>query len=232
MIGRRAFVVLAAAAAMAAACSHLSSGTSPVAIQLVLHQPYELEVGDTVQLNAYALDEAGDSVGAPIIWRAPDTTVTVDSLTGRATAAYPSSTGRIQARTGSLVSDVVTFSTYARSDTIVIDSTADTTTMQPTDSVSAALVASLQSFALGGGSFNRRLSYTISLPADSSVTLEGGHLAVTVSTLADGTPAAPVHLHKTAAPAPDSAVVVVSAARPSGTVVPGSGQRFVVHILH
>lgn len=232
MIRPRAFAALVAAGAAIAACSHLSSGTSPVAIQLVLHQPYELEVGDTVQLSAYALDEAGDSVGAPIIWRAPDTTVTVDSLTGRATAAYPAATGRIQARTGSLVSDIVTFSTYNRSDTIVIDSTADTTTMQPTDSVSGALVASLQSFALGGGSFNRRLTYTLSDPADSSVTLDGGRLAVTVSTLADGTPAAPVHVHKTAAVAPDSAVVVVSAARPSGTAVPGSGQRFVVHILH
>lgn len=220
------------AGAAIAACSHLSSGTSAVAIQLVLQQPYELEVGDTVQLRAYALDEAGDSVAAPIIWRAPDTTVTADSLTGRATAGYPNSTGRLQARTGTLVSDVVTFSTYPRSDTIVIDPAADTTTMQPADSVSAPLVASLQSFAPAGGSFNRRLVFTVTWPADSSVTLDGGHLTATASTAADGTPAVPVHLHKTAAPAPDSAIVTVAAARPSGAVVPGSGQAFTVYILH
>lgn len=214
------------------ACSHLSSGTGPVAIQLVLQQPYELEVGDTVQLRAYALDEAGDSVGAPIIWRAPDSTVTIDSLTGRATAVYPSVSGRVQARTGTLVSDVVTFSTYPRSDTIIIDSAADTTTMQPTDSVSGALVASLQSLAPAGGSFNRRLTYTLTSPADSSVTLDGGLLTVTVSTGVDGTPSAQVHLHKTAAAAPDSALVTVGAVRPSGTIVPGSGQTFTVHILH
>lgn len=229
---RRTIAGALLAGAAIAACSHLSSGTSPVAIQLVLRQPYELETGDTVQLRAFALDEAGDSVAASIIWRAPDTTVTVDSLTGRATAAYPNTTGRLQARTGTLVSDVVTFTTYPRSDTIVIDTAADTTTMQPTDSVSAALVASLQSFAPAGGSFNRRLVYAVAWPADSSVTLDGGALSATVSTAADGTPAAAVHLHKTAAPAPDSAVVTVGATRPSGTVVPGSGQTFTVHILH
>ncbi|MGB7212081.1 MAG: hypothetical protein WBC97_05580 [Gemmatimonadales bacterium] len=227
---RLAFALVAGVAV--AACSHLSSGTGAVAIQLVLQQPYELEVGDTVQLSAYALDEAGDSVGATIIWRAPDSTVTIDSVLGRATAVYPNTTGRLQARTGTLVSDVVTFSTYPRSDTLVIDSAADTTTMQPTDSVSAALVASLQSFVNDSGIFNRRLTYTITSPTDSSVTLDAGRLTATVSTLVDGTPAAPVHVHKTAAAAPDSAIVTVSATRPSGAIVPGSGQTFTVHILH
>ncbi|MGH7533521.1 MAG: hypothetical protein ACREL4_09545 [Gemmatimonadales bacterium] len=226
----RAFA-LAAGVALAA-CSHLSSGTGPVAIQLVLQQPYELEIGDTVQLSAYALDEAGDSVGATIIWRAPDSTVTIDSLTGRATAVYPNTTGRLQARTGTLVSDVVTFSTYPRSDTIVIDTAADTTTMQPTDSVSAELVASLRSFVPDSGIFNRRLTYTIASPADSTVTLDGGRLITTVSTGVNGTPSAAVHLHKTAAAAPDSAIVTVGATRPSGTPVPGSGQTFTVYILH
>jgi hypothetical protein len=218
-----------AALAITAGCSHLGGGTGPVAIQLVLPARLELEVGDTLQLRAYTLDESGDSIGAPIIWRAGDTTVAVDSLTGRATALYPRTTGRLQARSGTLVSDVVTFSTFPRSDTLAVDSTADTTTVLSGDSISAPLVASVRSFVNDSGIFNRQLTYQVTAPADSSVTLDGGRLLVTVTTASDGTPAAPVRVHRTSAPAPDSALVTVSAARPSGTAVPGSGQRFVIH---
>lgn len=218
-----------AALLAAAGCSHLGSSTGPVAIQLVLPSRLELEVNDTLQLQAFALDENGDSIGSPIVWRAGDTTIAVDSTTGRLTALYAGTIGRVQARSGTLVSDVVTFSTFVRADTIVVDSTADTTTVLSGDSVSAALVASIRSFVTDTGIFNRRLTYAIVSPTDSSVTLDGGALVASVSTASDGTPAAPVHVHKTAAPAPDSAVVTVSAQRPSGTAVPGSGQRFVVH---
>lgn len=214
---------------VAAGCSHLGSGTGPVAIQLVLPPRLELEVGDTVQLRAYTLNENGDSTGAPIIWRPGDTTVAVDSATGRATAVYPRTTGRLQARSGTLVSDVVTFSTFLRSDSVVVDSTADTTTVLSGDSISAPLVAQVISFVNDSGIFNRQLTYTLLAPADSSVTLDGGKLSATVTTGADGAPISPVRVHTTAAPAPDSAIVSVSAVRPSGVAVPGSGRHFIVY---
>lgn len=229
-MNHRTFAAGLAVLLAAAGCSHLGNGTGPVSIQLRLPGRLELEVNDTLQLDAFALDENGDSIGSPIIWRAGDTTIAVDSTTGRATALYSGTTGRVQARSGTLVSDVVTFSTFLRSDTIAIDSTADTTTVLSGDSVSAPLVASVRSFVTDSGIFNRRLTFTITSPVDSSVTLDGGALATTVSTASDGTPAAPVHVHKTAAIAPDSVIVTVSAQRPSGTAVPGSGQQFIVHI--
>ncbi|MFI5235460.1 MAG: hypothetical protein ACHQXA_07110 [Gemmatimonadales bacterium] len=222
-------ILLAATGALALGCSHLASTNGPISLQVFVPPVLELEVGDTVQLRARALDEAGDSVAAQIIWHVGDTTIAIDSMTGRITALLPNFPGRVQARTGTLVSEVLTFNTFVRADTIVIDSTADTTTVLTGDSVSTPLVAHLKSLVTDSGIPARRLIYTILSPADSSVTLDGGAKADTVGTASDGSPAAPIHLHKNAPIAPDSALVLVSATRPSGTPVPGSGQRFIVH---
>jgi hypothetical protein len=220
---------IAAAAVFLAACSQWAGPGGPVALEIALPAHVELEVGDTTQLRARALDQQGDSVAATLVWRAGDTTVAVDSLTGRATAVTPSTIGRIQVRSGTLVSDFLTFTTFPRSDTIAIDSTADTTTVVSGDSVSAPLVASLQSYVPAGGVANRRLTFQMVAPTDSSVVLTGDAKTLTVSTAVDGTPVTAVRVHLIGTPRPDSAVVSVSAARPSGTAVPGSGQRFVVY---
>ena len=63
-----------------AACTGLSTGTAPVAIEFV-NPPASITAGDSVQLRVRVLDRAGDSVGATVrlITLNPDT-LKVDSV--------------------------------------------------------------------------------------------------------------------------------------------------------
>ena len=73
------------------------------------------------------------------------------------------------------------------------------------------------------------ITYPGPLTTAPSVALTTNHqLADTVLTSADGTAITSLELVPGAV-APDSAVVTVSATRVRGAVVPGSGQRFVLH---
>jgi hypothetical protein len=66
-------------------------------------------------------------------------------------------------------------------------------------------------------------------PAARTVQFPNGALADTVLTGVDGAPVAPVALDRvTGTTAPATATVEVTALRPSGAAVPGSGQTFTV----
>ena len=225
----------AAAFILMAGCTNLSETYSGVATLQVLSpaQPI-LEVGDTTRLIARALDNSGDDVSASIQWRAPASPLTVDS-TGLVTADSVG-TGRVQARSESLISNFITFTIILRPDTLVLVGSSTIQVPVGQDST-PALVARLDSHHLGdtlpasGG----EIVYQIVDPvfADTSlrsVELSGQVLIDTVTTGGGGTPITPVQLWRVMGrTSPDSAIVEIRATRFQGTeIVPGSGQRFIV----
>lgn len=107
----RTRLVIAAGSLLLAGCGNLpTTGDGVVALQLILPTSLALQQGQSVQLDAVALDRNGEPVpAASITWATPDTSVTVDPATGLVTAVAASGTGRVQASTGSLHSDLVTF---------------------------------------------------------------------------------------------------------------------------
>lgn len=102
-----------------AGCGNLPTGDDGVvALELTVPTTLTLVEGQSVQLSARALDRNGEVVSAATItWRTPDTTVVVDAATGLVTAVTGTGTGRVQAATGSLHSDIVTFTLQAASGT-------------------------------------------------------------------------------------------------------------------
>jgi hypothetical protein len=219
--------------AFTAGCSGLDEGAGGV-VGLQVQEPASstLEVGESLQLTAVALDKDGNPVDAEISWRAPDPTLTVDPLTGVITGVAPGQ-GQVQAFAGSLASPLLTFTVIARPDTLVIvgDSVV---TVAPTDAGSIPLVVQVQSFSPAGPVASWPVIYTITSPPDiggpHTVELPGGVLADTLTTGTDG--AVPgVTLNRVAGIAqPDTAIVEVRASRTRGEPVPGSGQRFIVII--
>ena len=224
---------VAAGTITAAGCSNLTTDDSGVAgLEIRVPRPAVVEVGQTIQLRARALNEQGDSVAATVSWLTPDTTVIL-TTDGKLTGRTGGSTARVQAHTGSLVSDFVTFSVNARPDTLVI--TGDSVlTVAVGATASSRLLASLRSFDPAGRLSGRIITYrivapTFSDPAQRTVELPGGVLAVNAQTGADGAPATSVTVNRVSGkPSPDSAIVTVSATTATGSVVPGSGQRFTV----
>ena len=69
-----------------------------VGLQIELPTVRTVEVGQSVQLSAIALDKDGQPVSAEVTWRAADPTLTVDP-TGLITGVSPG-TGRVQAFVG------------------------------------------------------------------------------------------------------------------------------------
>ena len=98
--------------AIAFGCSNLTEGAGGV-VELEIRQPAvtTIEVGQTVQLSARALNRDGDPVNVPISWRTPDATLTVDDQ-GLVTGVAPG-TGQVQAFAGSLVSARVSLTVIA-----------------------------------------------------------------------------------------------------------------------
>ena len=226
---------LAVGTITASGCSNLETGPNGVAgLEVRVPRPPVVEVGQTIQLHARALDEQGDSVAAAVTWVTPDTTVTLTS-DGKLTGRTGASQARVQARVGTLVSDLVPFTVNARPDTLVI--TGDSVlTVASGATGSGPLLASLRSFDPAGPLSGRTILYgivapTFADPAQRTVELPGGVLAVDAETGADGTPATAVTVNRVSGqPAPDSAIVTVSATTATGSVVPGSGQRFIVRL--
>jgi hypothetical protein len=220
---------------LTAACTNLSETDSGVAtLQVLSPDPAILEVGDTTRLIARALDNSGDDVSATIQWRAPDSTLTVDA-TGLVTADSVG-TGRVQARSESLISNFITFTIVLRPDTLVLEGSGAIQIPLGQDST-PALVARLDSHHLGdtlpvgsGGIVYQIVDPVFADTSLRSVELSGQVLIDTVTTGGDGKPITPVQLWRvTGRTSPDSAIVEISATRFQGTeVVPGSGQRFVV----
>jgi hypothetical protein len=228
-------------ALLVAGCSSLSSDANGVvAIEVVSPSVPVIEDGDTLNqvtltIHARALNLEGDSIDAGLVWTSADTLAqVVDSgipyIVGHGTSGSP----RLQARVGSLGSTVIIYTLRARSDTLTLAG-GDSIVVPSADDESDSLQVVAQSYNPAGPVSGRRLVFTIvspvfATPADRTVEFTGGGLADTVVSGATGQPQVRVTLSRIPGiPAPDSAVVTVSAVRPSGRAVPGLARPFVVY---
>jgi hypothetical protein len=210
-------------------CSDVTEGAGGV-VQLEIRVPAvtTVEVGETLQLSAEALDRDGNPVSVPISWRTADATLTVNDagiVTGVAAG-----TGQVQAFAGSLSSERVALTIITRADTLVLvgDSVV---TVAAGVTASTPLVVQLQSFAAATPLPSRPVVYTVTSPPDlgtRSVELPGGVLIDTVSTGSTGLNETVTLSRVAGIPSPDTAIVQVRSYRSSGADVPGSGQRFIV----
>ena len=213
---------------MVLGCSNLTEGPGGV-VELEISTPAtrEVEVGETLQLTARALDRDGNPLDVPITWLSSDPALTVDN-TGLVTGVAPGE-AQVQASVGSLSSGQILLTAIARADTLVIVS--DSVIIVPVGApASAALAVQLRSFSSADPLPNRPVVYTVTSPPDvgqHTVELPGGVLIDTISTGADGNAGA-VTLNRTGIPSPDTAIVQVRSYHASGADVPGSGQRFIV----
>jgi hypothetical protein len=209
-------------------CSNLIEGPGGV-VELEIRSPdtSEVEVGETLQLTARALNSDGNPLDVPITWLSSDPALTVDN-TGLVTGVAPG-TAQIQASVGSLTSAQFPMTAIARADTLVIVS--DSVIIVPAGApASGSLAVQLLSFTTAGPLPNRPVIYTVTSPPDvgaHSVEFPGGVLIDTVSTGTAGDGAGLV-LNRTGIASPDTAIVQVRSYRRSGADVPGSGQRFIV----
>jgi hypothetical protein len=195
----------------------------------------QLEVGDSLQMSARALDAEGEELpGAGIWWVTPDTTARVDSASGWVVPLRPGLPGRVLARIGSLVSGVTTFGFLARADTLIRDYPADIA-LPAGVTTSGPLAIRLESFDPAGPLSGRSVVLEVIEPqfADPdlrTVELSTGVLLDTLTTGNTGGPATPVELRVAGGQSPpDSAVVEFRSSRFRGAdPVPGSGQRAII----
>jgi hypothetical protein len=213
---------------MVLGCSNLTEGPGGV-VELEISTPAarEVEVGETLQLTARALDRDGNPLDVPITWLSSDPALTVDN-SGLVTGVAPGE-AQVQASVGSLSSGQILLTAIARADTLVIVS--DSVIIVPVGAAaSPPLAVQVMSFSSADPLPNRPVVYTVTSPADvgdHTVELPGGVLIDTISTGPAGDAGA-VTLNRTAIPSPDTAIVQVRSYRASGADVPGSGQRFIV----
>ncbi len=206
-----------------------------IEIQVIAPQPPIIDFGDTTQYIAIPLNQAGDSVAAPVVWLTPDdsTINIIDPATGLVTGVKPNSVGRLQAKLGSLTTGFFTLTILARPDTIILpaDSIQTVASGEPS---SLALLPVLASDNPAGPVTARRLIFTIVKPtfADTTglqnVALPNLRLVDSVLTTADGTPNGITVSRVIGRTAPDSVLIEVTATQASGAPVPGSGQKFLV----
>jgi len=212
-------------------CSNLTEGAGGV-VGLEIQTPSlkTIEVSETLQLTAVALDKDGNPVATPIDWRAPDTTLSVDAATGAITGVFPG-VGRVQAFVGSLSSELVTFTVIARADTLVL--TGDSVITVPAGvTASAPLLVQLQSFSPAGPLPSRPVIYAVTSPPDvgpHTVELPNAALTDTVLTGTDGAVSTVTLNRVNGTTQPATAIVEVRAFRTRGEAVPGSGQRFTIN---
>jgi hypothetical protein len=210
-------------------CSNLTEGAGGVVgFEIQAPSLKTIEVGETLQLSVVALDKDGNPVDAPVTWLAPDTTLTVDA-TGAITGVFPG-TGQVQAFTGSLSSELVTFTVIARADTLLISGDS-VLTVPPGVTASAPLLTQLRSFVPDDPLPSRPVIYAVTSPPDvgpHTVELPGAVLADTVLTGTDGAVSSVTLNRVNGTTQPDTAIVVVQAFRTRGEAVPGSGQRFII----
>ena len=103
----KSLAIAVAAIGVLAGCSKLPTTTDGVvAIEIRVPASLTLRLGDSVTLQARALNQQGDSVAGVIRWFTVDTAaVTVDSTTGLVKPKLGSGSARIQASVGTLHSD-------------------------------------------------------------------------------------------------------------------------------
>lgn len=214
-----------------AGCSKLTAPKGEaVALELRLPVPAAVEPGDTLRLQARALDAQGDSIDVPIYWRVADTTLILVDSTGLVTTTLSTGSGRVQARSGKLLSTLTSgqLAIHPRSDTLVLLGPL-VDTIQAGDTSSAILDAAVQSFAPAGGVADQRILYEVvdTALAQGKVRFSGGGLQLRVATSTTGQATPSVRLFTVAGQTPPASLTVrISATRPSGTPVPGSGQIF------
>lgn len=218
-----------------AGCSRLATTPGGVAsVVIKVPQPAEVETNGSIQLTGVAQDANGDVMDVPIYWRALDTTITVDSLTGVMSGVLPGTTGRVVARAVDLYSAIATFTVLEQTDTLiqVADSVQDVPAANPASPALAVQVEGGDPLVAVSG---RRITFEVvspvfDKPEDRTVEFAGGHLAISPTTGTLGTPSPDVVLQRRAGfAAPDTAIVRVTIYRPGGGTVPGSGMRFLVH---
>jgi hypothetical protein len=214
----------------AAACSGLDEDEGGV-VGLEIQAPADprLEVGEQIQLSARALDVDGETVDAAIDWRASDDALSVDP-TGLVTGLQEG-TADVQAAVGSLTSARVALSVLARADTLIIDGDSVLVIPLGVDPPAVAnLAVRLESFVPAGPTGSHPVIYEITQPVAGTtpvVALSGGVQSDTLTTTAAGTATTTLSLVAGQTP-PDTAIVEVRANRLRGSIVPGSGQRFIV----
>ena len=215
---------------LVAACSGLEEGEDGVvAIEVETPEFQTLEVGEQEQVVARALDLNGQVVDVPLEWQSTTAAVTVNG-TGLVTGSQPGEAD-VQAFSGSLPSEPVSFEVVLRADTIIIagDSVVTLATgVEPPPT--ATLTVRLETFTPPEPISGRPVIFEITSPtpgAPAVVQLAGGVQSDTITTGADGTAFAEVGAVSEQVP-PDTAIVEVRAERTRGAPVPGSGQRFIV----
>jgi hypothetical protein len=115
------WIIIVAAGWMAGCSSLPTTGNGIVAIEVRTPTSLTLRLGDSLTLQARALNQSGDSVAADIRWFTVDTAaVTVDSIRGVVTARQPTGTARIQASFGTLHSDPLTLLLAPAQTTLVL----------------------------------------------------------------------------------------------------------------
>ena len=223
-----------------AGCSDLASNDDTViAIQVTSPPGAIVEVGDTVQYTAVALNKNGDPIPTTITWSTPDTAnIAVDSLTGEVIGLKGGTQGRVQANADGLVSPLNILTVIVTADTLILvppDTLSIDTLLTTT---SPPLVARLEAFSPPSPVASRIIFYEIVEPvfADPGTrTVEFGNqmLADTATTGSNGEPLNPVVIMRVAGVTPpDSAIVEISATKHQGTeVVPGSGQRWIIRFI-
>jgi hypothetical protein len=227
----RRMAAWAFAVAVLVACSGLDEGEAGVVgIEVRVPGPDSLEVGESIQLGVRPLDKNGDSVGTAVTWVSLDPTATIDPATGVLTGVS-AGTARVQASVGALGSGFITFAVVVRPDTLLIvgDSilaiSRDSTTLP-------GFSTQVRNFATDNPVAGHAVVYTLVSPdpltAPPSLVFTGPEAtADTVLTGADGIATASLRVLG-GTTAPDSAIVIISATRVRGAVVPGSGQRFIL----
>jgi hypothetical protein len=221
--------------AAALGCSNLSGDSStPVVIDVFAVAGSgisgQVEIGDTATMTARALNLQGDSVAATFTWGTPDTGIIfLDPQTGQISGKVPG-TARVQARSGSLISEFVTLTVVPMADSLVLIPP-DSARLLSADTASAPLVAQMDSINPDGPLSGRRIVYEIIqfFPAADSSSLNGGLFVLNATTTLTGQPSVPVFVRKIPGrPHPDSVYVEIRSYRPSGVLIPGSGQMFIV----
>jgi hypothetical protein len=216
-------VVPALAAALA--CGQLGTDLDRVvALEVFLPDSGRIEVGDTLQPAARALNGRGDPVTGQIYWNSLDTgLVVLDSASG---LSYGKAVGtaRLQARVPGLRSNPENVFVLARLDSATAAGpTRDTVTLSAPDSVSGDLL--VKAWAGTSGAPGRPVVYAAAIYPAGATTVKFVPRD-TLQTTAGGTTAA--QLRFLTGPRPDSVVVTAAVRRPNGTPVPGSPVTFVV----
>ena len=211
-----------------AACSSLEEGQGGVvALEIQTPTLTILEVGEQVQLSARALDADGEAVEATIEWLTSSAALSVDAA-GLATGVSPGVV-RVQAAVGSLTSAQINFTVRAPADTIVI--VGDSVFVVPVAApVPANPTVRIDSRTPPGPVEAQDVIFDITQPVAGAipvVQLANGDQSDTVRTTAEGLATVALSLVTGQVP-PDTAIVEVRANRLQGSVVPGSGQRFII----